>query len=84
MQFYNFGITSSRFDIIRKILMIVKVEISYKEPPQDIRYPWKLYQFVLCLYSLFQTLFQPQNDLKYEVFHDMFAPTIRIKLDVEI
>ena len=59
-------------------------KFAYKEPPQDIRYPSKLYEFVLRLYSLFQTLFQPHNDLKYEVFHDMFAPTIKIKLDAEI
>ena len=43
---------------------------------------WDIPQNCISLY--FKTLFQIQNDLKYEVFHDMFAPTIRIKLDAEI
>ena len=30
-----------------------------------------------------KTLFQTQNDLKYEEFHDMFAPASRIQSEAE-
>ena len=52
-----------------------KLKFVYKEPPQDIRYPSKLYQLIL------QNFISDSDALKYEVFHDMFASTIRIKLD---
>ena len=29
-------------------------------------------------------LFHPQNDLKYEVFHNVFAPSSRVKSKAEI
>ena len=57
--------------------MIVKIEIclqktTSKDIPQN------------CISLYFEALFQTQNDLKYEVFHDMFAPKSRINLDAEI
>ena len=36
-----------------------------------------------CISWYFKTLFQTQIDLKYEVFHDMFALTSRIKSEAE-
>ena len=53
-----------------------KLKFAYNEPPQDIRYPLKLYRFVL------------QNFISdsewFKVWSDMFAPTIRMKFDAEI
>ena len=34
--------------------------------------------------SYLKTLFQTQNDLKYEVFHNVFAPTGRIRSKAEM
>ena len=36
-----------------------------------------------CISWYFKTLFQTQIDWKYEVFHDMFALTSRIKSEAE-
>ena len=36
-----------------------------------------------CISYNFKTLFHNQNDLTYEVFHNMFAPTSRKKSEAE-
>ena len=76
---FSFGLICRRFNIFKKISVIVKVEICIWR----ITSGYKITPKITSINTL-KTLFQNQNDLKYEMFHYMSAPSSRIKWKAEI